>query len=55
MYYISGGYSYDTSLWLEEILMFDKETRKFEKIGNLQQRRRSSSMTVVDVNDYACQ
>ena len=51
----SGGYDEDARARSDKILMFNKETRKFEQIGNMEQRRISHSMSLVSLSDYNCQ
>ena len=38
----------------DKTLMFNKEIRIFEENGKLEQRRRSHSMSVVNIIDYNC-
>ena len=49
----SGGRE-DANDYSDKILMFNKETRKFEEIGKLVQGRRYHSVSVVNFNDYNC-
>jgi len=51
----SGGYDVDAGEYSDKILMFNKETREFEQIGKLEQRRNVHSMSLVSLSDYTCQ
>ena len=49
-----GGYDHDLKDYSDRILMFNKETRKFDEKGKLEQRRDRHSMSLVNMSDYAC-
>ena len=44
----------DSKEYTDKIMMFNKETGKFEDIGKLKLRRGDHSVSVVNVNDYKC-
>ena len=50
----SGGYDDDADEMSDQILMFNKETRKFEQIGKLEQRRYLHSMSLVNISNFMC-
>ena len=50
----SGGYDQDVGVDSDEILLFDPDTKTFNNIGKLEQRRFGHSVSVVDINDFIC-
>ena len=50
----SGGYDQDAGADSDEILLFDSDTKKFNNIAKLEQRRNGHSVSVVDINDFTC-
>ena len=50
----SGGYDEDSNDYLDRILLFDPDTKTFNNIAKLEQRRRDHSVSVVDMNDFIC-
>ena len=52
--FFSGGYDKDAGVDSDEILLFDPDTKTFNNIGKLEQRRSYHSVSVVDINDFIC-
>ena len=50
----SGGKDEDAGVMSDEILLFDPDTKTFNNIGKLEQRRSYHSVSVVDINDFIC-
>ena len=50
-----GAYDGDADEYSDKILMFNKDTRKFDQIGKLEQKRGYHSMCLVSLSDYMCQ
>ena len=48
----SGGG--DGGVYSDKILLFDSDTKTFNNIGKLEQRRAYHSVSVVDINDFIC-
>ena len=44
----------DDRVYSDEILLFDPDTKTFNNIAKLEQRRRDHSVSVVDMNDFIC-
>ena len=42
----------DAGDYSDKILMFNKETGKFDQIGNLEQKRGYHSVSIVNITDY---
>ena len=50
----SGGRDQDAGVYSDKILLFDPDTKTFNNIGKLEQRRAYHSVSVVDINDFIC-
>ena len=44
----------DVGVDYDEILLFNPDTKTFNYIGKLEQRRSGHSVSVVDINDFIC-
>jgi len=51
----TGGWDADAEEDSDKILMFNKDSRKFEQIGKLEHGRSWHSMSLVSLGDYTCQ
>jgi len=52
--FTTGGHYQDTGAYSDKILLFDPDTKTFNNIGKLEQRRMEQSVSVVDINDFTC-
>ena len=47
-----GGQDSDANQKSDKVLKFNKESRKFDEVGNLKEGRDHHSMSLVNFNDY---